>query len=67
MSRDYANEIVEIEGTVKHETDAAVLIDLGGPIPVWIPRSQIMSKEDGEDGFTVFEITAWIAEQKGLV
>lgn len=67
MSRDYANEIVEIEGTVKHETDAAVLIDTGGDEPVWIPRSQILSEEDGDDGLTVFEITGWIAIQKGLV
>ena len=57
---------VDIECTVKRETDKALLIDHGGESEVWMPKSQI--KNVAKNGRTVtLTVTEWIANEKGLL
>lgn len=50
-----------------HETDKALLVDVGEPDGVWVPKSQIHDDsevyENGGTGKLV--VSKWIAEQKG--
>ncbi len=58
---------LDVELIVK-ETDAAFLLRLEGGEDVWIPRGQIESPDDydeGDEDCTV-SVTEWIARQKGL-
>lgn len=57
---------VEVNGTTEHETNMAVLIDVGLGDPVWFPKSQLEDWPDkGENGDVL--MTEWIAEEKGVV
>ena len=60
-------EIVEIIGTVKAITDAAILVD-DGDNDIWLPLSQIKIDKGeymkGDD--LVIEIPEWLAFEKGL-
>ncbi len=60
-------ETTIIEGTIRHQTAAAVLVDVGGDEPVWIPKSQILEMEETPGGLFEFEIPEWVAIKKGLV
>lgn len=63
---------VEIDVVVKHVTDAAVLVNFGVPLPVWIPKSKVSDWSDGPDdapgyGTTSIFIPEWLAIEKGMV
>lgn len=66
-------ETVELEVTLLHQTDNAVLVDYEGE-EVWIPGSQIHEDSDiypgcdldkGEDGTLI--CSEWIAKQKNIL
>ena len=62
---DANEEQGEYTGTIKHETDKALLIDFGGKEPAWIPKSQI--KEESRLGNGVrLTLPTWLAIDKGL-
>lgn len=64
--RQSNDNTVDIECTVKRETDKALLIDHGGEAEVWMPKSQI--KNVTKNGRTVtLTVTEWIANEKGLI
>ncbi len=56
------SNIVDIEATLVHETEKAVLLDAGGDKPVWVPKSVI---EDNEDG--TWSLPEEVALEKGLI
>lgn len=64
MSQD--DDVVEIQGVVKHETARAILLDTGDE-EVWIPKSQVLGQEEIEDGITELQIPEWLAMDKGLI
>lgn len=56
----------ELMCCIKHETDAAILIDTGVE-EVWIPLSQISSiHHKDRDGLDRVVMSQWIAKKKGL-
>lgn len=56
----------EIEGTIKAETELAVLIDTGDQSE-WIPKSKIYDQtKDTKTGLVTIEIPEWLAISKGL-
>ena len=57
---DDKNVVIDHDGQ-KHETDKAILFDVGGE-EVWIAKSLIEYEDD-----TTLEIPRWLAEEKGLV
>lgn len=64
MSQSWVHLDVE---EVKRETDKAFLVVIDGE-QVWIPKSQIDSPDDYEEGDTncTISVTEWIANEKGL-
>ena len=56
------SDIIDIAGTIKHETDKAFLIDAGLDKPVWLAKSMV---EDNGDG--TFAMPEWLAKDKGLI
>lgn len=61
------NDTVEINCQIKHETEAAFLIDAGFEEPVWIPKSQITHVEEESDSSYTIHMSEWIAKQKDLI
>lgn len=58
-------ELGDYAGTIKHETEKALLIDHGGKEPVWIPKSQI--KDEKRKGNEIsFSLPTWLAIEKGM-
>lgn len=61
-----AEEIFSIEGTVKHHSMKAVLVEIHGE-DIWLPRSQLIDDVDlPKSGPARISMTAWIAKEKGL-
>jgi hypothetical protein len=52
--------------SISWTTDKAWLLDLGGGVQVWVPRSQC-SLEVAGDGCPYFLIPEWLAKDKGLI
>lgn len=61
-------ELVEVSGTVKYQTDDAVLLDTGKD-EVWIPKSQIHDFTDDiyVGDYVDLDLPFWLAEKKGLI
>jgi len=57
---------VEVECERVRESDAAVLIDVGGT-EVWIPLSQVKAMHFNQEGKGSIEVAEWLAEKRGLV
>ena len=58
-------ETVEIYGTIKAETDMAILVD-DGAFEVWLPKSQVeYYGEVGEE--CIVEVPEWLAYDKELI
>jgi len=58
---------VEIDVTVRRETDAALQV-YDGRNEVWIPKSQIEDQCEDRDGkITSIFIPEWLALEKGLI
>lgn len=57
------SDIVDVHGTLVHETAGAFLIDHGGDKPVWVPKAAV--EHDPDDG--TFAMPRRLAEEKGLV
>ena len=57
---------ITINGTTKHETEMAVLIDVGEDEPVWFPKSQLEDWPDLHENGDVM-MTEWIAEEKEVI
>jgi hypothetical protein len=59
----------KIDATAIRETEKAVLCDVGGEKPVWIPQSQIDDDSEvwkaGDAGILI--VNEWFAVEKGLV
>lgn len=55
-------ELVDIAAELRHETDAAYLVD-DGTRKVWLPKSEV-EYDVGEGTFTMPE---WLALDKGLI
>jgi len=55
------SDLVDIEGELRHETDAAFLIEVDG-VKEWVPKSLV--EYDGDETFTMPE---WLAIEKGFV
>lgn len=56
------SDIIDLAGDLRHETEAAYLIDFGEEEPVWVPKSRV---EDNGDG--TFAMPEWLARDKGLI
>ena len=56
------SDLVDIEAVLRHETDAAYLLDHGGKEPAWVPKSMV---EDNGDG--TFAMPEWLALEKGMI
>ena len=57
--------MVEVSGTVKHETDAAIFVDFGDE-EVWLPKSQLEEwPELDETGDVIMPY--WLALDKDLI
>ena len=56
------SDLVDIDATLRHETDAAFLLDYGGEKPVWVPKSLV---EDNGDG--TFAMPEWLAIEKEMI
>jgi RNase P/RNase MRP subunit p29 len=59
-------DTVEVEGVIINQTCMAVLLSTGDE-EVWIPKSQIVSRDENKDGTTTLEIPEWLAMEKGLI
>lgn len=57
----HQSDLVDIEAKLRHETDAAYLID-DGTKTVWLPKSAV--EWDGDRTFTMREA---LAKEKGLI
>ena len=58
-------ELIEVSGTIKAETDLAILVD-DGAFDVWLPKSQIeYFGEVGEE--CTIELPEWLAYDKKLI
>lgn len=53
---------VAIDATLVHETDSAVLLDIGADEPVWFPKSQIAHTDADE-----WTMPRWLALKTGAV
>lgn len=62
------DEPIALTGTIKAETDLAILfVEEGCTEAIWFPRSQIESDDELIAGAEVsIEIPAWLAADKGL-
>ena len=58
--------LVNLFGTVKHQTDDAVMIDFGQDAPTWIPKSCMEDWPDVGDSGDVL-VYQWTAIDKGLL
>lgn len=56
-----SNRLYDFAGEIRHETDAAVLIE-DGENKVWLPKSQVQDNNDG-----TFTIPEWLAVEKEMV
>lgn len=56
---------VEIFGFIKHETEAAILLN-DGDTEVWLPKSQIEYDMPNKYNQTTVEIPEWLAIEKEL-
>ena len=56
------SELVPVDATLVHETDSAVLLDVGQDEPVWVPKSICEEFEDG-----IWRIQEWYAYKNGLI
>ena len=54
-------KLVDITAVLRHETDAAYLID-DGVTKVWVPKSQVEMNDDG-----TFTMPEWLAQEKELI
>ena len=63
------DKFVTITGlTVKHETDAALLVETADGEEVWLPLSQVEAVHNRDaPGAAAVEVARWIAERKGLL
>lgn len=59
-------EYTEICVEIINETKAAYLVDDGGGIDVWIPKSQIQD-QSVEENCSIMNIPEWLAIEKGLI
>jgi len=57
-------DTITISATLVHETDAAVLLDIGAADgkPVWFPKSQVEQDDAGD-----WEMPEWLARKKGAI
>lgn len=55
-----------VTGTIKKETEAAILIEQKGDAPVWLPKSQLRSLRRDPDGFCRLEVPDWLCDEKNL-
>lgn len=55
-------KLYEFSGELRHETDAAYLVDAGLEEPVWLPKSQTTHEDD-----TTFLVPEWLAQEKGII
>ena len=58
------DEIVEVCGLLKHETDSAILLEIDG-YDVWLPKSKIEYYGDVGEEIDVY-MEDWLAYDKGL-
>lgn len=56
------SDLVDVDATLKRETEKAFLLDAGGEEPVWVPKSQVENNSDG-----TFTMPYWLAKDKGLI
>lgn len=63
MSR---SDLVDLSGTLEHETEKAILVDFGGDEPVWIPKSQCEYTEE-KDGSVTVTMKEKLAIEKGAM
>ena len=65
MSDDY----IEIDAEVKHQTDDAFLLDLGGDSDVWVPKSVCdnLNNLDEDTGSGIIEIKEWWLAKEDLL
>ena len=59
-------EDVNFCATIKWETDSAYLLS-DGVDEFWIPKSQVVEKEQIQNSDYEFVIPGWLAIQKGIV
>jgi|Cruoilmetagenom7_1024161.scaffolds.fasta_scaffold37309_3 hypothetical protein len=55
---------------IKHETEAAILVDHGMGEDTWVPKSQIL--DYSEDSYCIgdaieIELPEWLANEKGMI
>lgn len=65
---DRVEEPITFPGELQHETQKAYLVNVGGEIQVWLPKSQTTKvKRPNETEWDYdFTVPAWLAMEKGL-
>lgn len=59
------NDLIDVEVFLKHETDAAWLVEDSSGTSTWVPKSQ-GEISIGADGRGVLTIPEWLADEKEL-
>jgi len=57
--------LIDIAVSLKHETTAAWLVDVGEDKPVWLPKSLVEYYKDGKG--EIVTMPEWLAREKGLI
>jgi len=58
--------VSKVSGTVKGETDKALLIEFGSGVETWIPKSRIHSTKHITKEMKTFEIENWILQKNKI-
>lgn len=62
-------DVVEIELKIHWETEKAYLLSDDGDKDTaeWVPKSKIEKVEEGEKGYALVTLPAWLASEKGWI
>jgi hypothetical protein len=60
------HDLVDVDVTVKHETEKAYLVDFGGKADAWVAKS-LVEVERKSATRSIMTLPQWLAEEKGMV
>ncbi|MDE2471897.1 MAG: hypothetical protein KGL35_25015 [Bradyrhizobium sp.] len=58
-------QLIDLPCMLRHETQAAYLLDFGETEPEWIPKSMCQYHREGKNEIVTME--EWFAKKKGLI
>lgn len=56
------SELVDLPAKVLIDGDKAYRLDVGGDVPIWVPKSQCEVNDDG-----TVTMPRWLAKERGLI